>query len=111
MVFAVLEGLQPLEWDCKEEGAEYWTVTWPYVNYTPGTKHVGGNLRPREDTTLLSDLASFLLVIANSPKTISVKLNDRHTAVVSSEGIKVGCQTFPLGVIDALVTAREEVLK
>jgi hypothetical protein len=29
---------------------------------------------------------------------ISVKLNDTYTAVVSKDGITVGCQTFPLDV-------------
>jgi len=30
---------------------------------------------------------------------IIVRLNDKHTAVVSKNGIQVGCQTFPLEVV------------
>ncbi len=38
---------------------------------------------------------------------ISVKLNDDYTAILSHDGIKVGCQTFPLSVIDELVKAKK----
>lgn len=44
------------------------------------------------------------------PKNQSVKLNSEHTAVITSKEITVGCQTFPLSIIDDLVRARDKVL-
>lgn len=43
------------------------------------------------------------------PTTIEVKLNSEYTAVVSKDGLKVGCQTFNLSVIDDLAKAKKEV--
>lgn len=42
-------------------------------------------------------------------KEISVILNNQYTAILSSSGIKVGCQTFPLEIIDKLVDARKQL--
>jgi hypothetical protein len=42
-------------------------------------------------------------------KTVDVKLNEHHTAVVSKDEIKVGCQTFSVDVIKKLAQALEEV--
>jgi hypothetical protein len=45
-------------------------------------------------------------------KTTTVKLNDNHDAVVSSDGtIKVGCQTFSHEIVKSLAQAIEEVTK
>ena len=38
-----------------------------------------------------------------------IKINGDYTAIVSTEGIKVGCQTFPLSVIDELAKAIKQV--
>jgi hypothetical protein len=48
--------------------------------------------------------------VKEGPKEIVVTLNDGHKAIVSTEGVKVGCQSFPLTVISALVEARDKVL-
>ncbi len=52
-----------------------------------------------------------LFEIFTKPKTVEVVLNKEHTAVISKDGIKVGCQTFPMDVIDKLVEGRKEFLK
>lgn len=44
-----------------------------------------------------------------APVTPKVPLNSNYTAEVTPEGIKVGCQTFPLSVIDLLVAARNKI--
>lgn len=44
------------------------------------------------------------------PSQVEVRLNDQYTAILSDDGIKVGCQTFPLSVIDELVKAKQELL-
>jgi hypothetical protein len=41
---------------------------------------------------------------------VSVFLNKTYTAVISEDGVKVGCQDFPLSVIDELVNAKNKVL-
>ena len=52
------------------------------------------------------DLFSF------SPRKIeTVVLNDKHSAVLSSDGtIVVGCQTFSIDIIDKLVDARKKLM-
>lgn len=45
----------------------------------------------------------------NIERVIKIKLNDTHEAEISNNGIKVGCQTFPLDIIDELVEARKQL--
>lgn len=45
------------------------------------------------------------LLALNPP--IEVKLNASYTAKVTETDITVGCQTFPIAIIDALVKARD----
>ena len=44
-------------------------------------------------------------------KEINVKLNDKYDAVVSKDGIKVGCQTFSHDIVEKLKRAIEEINK
>lgn len=41
---------------------------------------------------------------------ISLKLNDENEAVISDKEIKVGCQTFPISIIDQLIEARKQFI-
>lgn len=50
-----------------------------------------------------------MLVSLDSP--VLVPLNTRYIAEVSQSGIQVGCQIFPLSVIDDLVKARNSILE
>lgn len=43
-------------------------------------------------------------------KVVMVKLNESYQAIVSKDGIQVGCQKFPLSVITDLVNARIVVM-
>jgi hypothetical protein len=45
------------------------------------------------------------------PDEITLKLNDSYDAVVTKDGIKVGCQTFSHDIVDALKNAIEEINK
>ncbi len=47
----------------------------------------------------------------HNEKSIKVVLNEKHTALVTKNGIKVGCEFFPLTVINELMIAKQEVLK
>lgn len=42
-------------------------------------------------------------------KKIDVTLNASYTEEVTEDGVKVGCQTFPLDIIDKLVDARKQL--
>jgi hypothetical protein len=42
---------------------------------------------------------------------INVKLNDNHDAIVTKDGIKVGCQTFSHDIVEKLKNAIEEINK
>lgn len=42
-------------------------------------------------------------------KDLEVVLNSSHTATLSNSGIRVGCQTFPLEIIDKLIEARKQL--
>jgi hypothetical protein len=44
-----------------------------------------------------------------SPTTMSVKLNDDYTAVISKDEIQVGCQTFPISILDELLNAHKSI--
>lgn len=50
-----------------------------------------------------------LFAMGEPPKPIKVKLNSEYTAEVSDE-IKVGCQMFPISILDDLVAARDKYL-
>lgn len=45
------------------------------------------------------------------PDAVIIKLNNEYDATVSKDGIKVGCQTFPLSIVEDLATAVRTVTK
>ena len=44
-------------------------------------------------------------------KKIQVKINNQYTAEITKNNVVVGCQTFPISVIDDLYNAKKEVMK
>ena len=50
-----------------------------------------------------------LEVVKKASKDITIKLNSEHSAVISRDGITVGCQKFPLSIINELVEAKKKV--
>lgn len=52
-----------------------------------------------------------LELVIKGIKKITVKLNSEYSAIVTKDGIEVGCQKFPLTVIDDLVKAKAEITK
>lgn len=69
-------------------------------------KSMSGNHSSRMDYKTIT-FDEFLAL--EEPLIIKVKLNDGHTALVSKDGIKVGCQTFPLSIATELVAAVVQV--
>lgn len=84
------------------------------LNYQEGEENIVSfnadkEKRPRRSHTIvtLDDLYSDKFTV---PKSVTIALNSEYKATVEPDGITVGCQTFPLSVIDELVKARAEVL-
>lgn len=66
--------------------------------------HESGSAESREADTVFQN-GGFQVI-----EDQKVILNSSYTAIISSEGIKVGCQTFPLEIIDKLVEARKQLV-
>jgi hypothetical protein len=47
--------------------------------------------------------------VVEKPNEIEVKLNESYNATVREDTIRVGCQTFPISIIDDLVKAKKEL--
>lgn len=82
------------------------TYKW-LVIFSNRDEQIGGNTIPyaHHKTIDFNQLFSIFL-----PKTETVKLNDSYIAEVTKDSVKVGCQTFPISIIDALVAARNKTL-
>jgi hypothetical protein len=55
--------------------------------------------------------AQCIKLITKKPKSVLLRLNSEYKAEITKDGIIVGCQKFPLSIIDKLVAARDKVLK
>lgn len=77
------------------------------VIYTEN-KTLSGNYTPHEycgpSTTLTEFIKEFTTYIS-----VEVILNDKYTAIVSKDGIRVACQTFPLNIVEKLAAAVKEI--
>lgn len=50
-----------------------------------------------------------LELVSKKPKSIKVNLNAAYEAEVFKDKVVVGCQTFPLGVVEAILKASKEL--
>jgi hypothetical protein len=81
--------------------------TWPYSMI-----RIEGNLREVSGSkcgdTMCKDLSfeEFISIDWSLSRGAKVKLNNNHTALVYKDKVIVGCQEFPIDVIDKLVRAR-----
>jgi hypothetical protein len=87
--------------DTVEDAVTTYLTKYPYVAIYD--KHISGNTYSKYKAISFED--AFLL----HGKRVSVPLNMDYCAEVSAEGIRVGCQLFPLSILDALNNARKEV--
>lgn len=71
-------------------------------------KSIGGNTHFDESKGKLVEFKDIFVI---PPKVKTVVLNSEYTAEVTEDGIKVGCQTFPLDIVDRLVEARDKIIK
>ena len=70
------------------------------------TKAEGFEIRDTQMTCVEGKPALDFVLVGTSPQVV---LNNEHTAEVTPDGIKVGCQTFPLSIVDDLVRAVKQV--
>lgn len=59
------------------------------------------------NTRMLTEVLELWDKYCQLPKPVKVKLNDTYTATVTADTIEVGCQKFPIGVLDELIKARD----
>jgi len=83
---------------------------WSFYNFVTIT---GGNVVRKVDSYSAKKIVSFkeignLDVLINAK--VEVKLNSTYTAIVTNDTVEVGCQKFPISIIDELVKARKTVL-
>ncbi len=77
---------------------------YPYV-YVDGSCAGATSIMPDNKTQYcFADMGKI-----TAQKEFEVVLNDNHTAIVTKDTIKVGCQAFPISVLDALNKAYEKV--
>lgn len=108
---AVYDTLRPLGYSIhgdKEQSAEFYWNTCSNYNYiyVSKNKEISGN-REKQETITFEEF--FALFSVNKTVNKTVKLTDTYSAEVS-DVVKVGCQTFPITVIDKLVAAKKKVL-
>jgi hypothetical protein len=83
-----------------------------YVRYD-GTTIEGGVSSNGKRIVDFVDIPALLIELNTPlpiPVPIEVPLNGDYIAIVSKDEITVGCQKFPLDIIDKLVAARDEIL-
>jgi hypothetical protein len=87
--------------------ADKWfeVFTGDYEHITINGDRTFGAGSGRESTITFDQLCDLL----SAPAPISIPLNASHTAIVSRDGVQVGCQIFPLSVIDQLSEAKKKL--
>lgn len=114
--------LNALGWDIKlndertlVEEAKNDFKHWPYVSINVSTKQIKqhklhGILDGWTCLTTVSELFKHIEK-STKPQSVIVKLNDEYNAEITETHIKVGCQTFPITILDELNKARQELNK
>jgi len=82
---------------------------YPYVIFDVNVISGRRTLEDRKEFSLaeVSNLKDYL----KNGDSVEVVLNDSYTAIVSKDTVKVGCQTFPITVLKALVAAHKKLNK
>lgn len=80
---------------------------WPLLSFDPETRRMDMHYNGYAAANVLLEQ---VLDGSLAPVVEVVKLNSGHEAIVSKNGVKVNCQTFPLDVIDKLAAAKAKVL-
>ena len=92
--------------DTLTETAKWYFDDYPYVVVYHNRRKISGYTYQQE-----YKIVSFVDIFNIQPeKMVNVILNNEYTAEVSENGIKVGCQTFSLEIVEKLVAAKKEVL-
>jgi hypothetical protein len=103
------QGAEDRKLTAKDFAAKYWR-TWPtlFIDQENGTYFINGFSDVRPNTVEIWQAVKELTEIK---KEIRVVLNVKYSAVICSEGIIVGCQTFPFETLDELAKTVNEYRK
>jgi hypothetical protein len=80
-----------------------WVSVSPYDGYITGYLH---NLPDRIEIPF-ADMHRIDDIINGG--SVEVKLNDQYTATVTRDTIRVGCQTFKVGILTSLLAAHKKI--
>lgn len=70
---------------------------------------ITGRVGPSEINIKFADIGKLDEIIKKHKAPVEVKLNESYTAIVSKDTIKVGCQTFKIGILTSLLAAHKKV--
>ncbi len=86
---------------------------WPYITANISRKDISGFKGEQSGYTSFESIGNFIKYIIDNqcPPPIVVKLNTGYKAVVSSENVTVGCQTFSFDSIKELYGAVVKMTK
>ncbi len=111
-------GFKYLDKPTVEDGIESSGLTqrdvdaYPYVCAIIGKKEISGYRNEQSQYKSLDSIGDFIqYILDNSSPPIEVLLNADYKAIVSRDGVKVGCQTFELDVIQKLYDAMLQIKK
>ena len=79
--------------------------------FNKGEDYFGGWTEIATQSLKYKQVTLAQLVEMLTPEEIKVELNSEYTAIVTKEGVKVGCQSFPTSKIRELAKALDEVEK
>lgn len=79
-----------------------------WLTIYPKHKSIGGNSDEKDYITTIDFNTLFSW---RAEKKEIVVLNNEYKAEITKDGIKVGCQVFPLDIVGKLVEARDKVIK
>lgn len=89
--------------------AQEYLKSYPYVIIHSSIQEIGGNSNSCSDGINISFNEIFTNFAA--PDYIEVPLNEKYTAKVTKTEIAVGCQTFPIDILQKLVQAHNQIEK
>lgn len=82
---------------------------WPVTVLNPPTLYMSGNQLLEASKTSMTTVDAAVFIGVLKPVEARVRLNDEYEAVVTADGVTVGCQTFPLEKIQELNEAVKKV--
>lgn len=104
---AVFAYYRSLGYKIDDVSVERYLSRYPYI-VIKNNREIGGFVHFNDNNGKLVEFKDFFII---PPEVETVVLSPQYTAEISLDGIKVGCQTFPLSIIDLLMEAKNKICK